>query len=372
MKAERQQKEATPRVIQPSKGSSRHIIDNRIQALNQIRLVESIQKKENKTVFLKFPLIREKKSAYSNKAITYSDSIPLQLKQFTYRSSSTAQLSKEKSRWNKAKQGLKLGLLDGANLGLEAAQNLAYTDTPLSLIFGIPFASAAIGGLWGGISGFYSGYNIYQNGHSSQYEDELKSYRAWLSTRDEGLSDYQSGKIIEDPDKIDGMLHEGQVMYIYDVDEHLKVSGNHGPIKHAILAKNKDVYAAGTSTLQNPQRDKIEDAIGWAHTRDENLQNIINDGEKPRYRGWVDKSIKEITALGFTQDIQMKDLTRMFDEFVIHKNNSILSVTEDSGHYHPGYESGHAALEAWRKIGYPNIKWEPRWSKKKWYQQTVK
>lgn len=317
-------------------------------------------------------LTKKNNLSYTNKLIPTSNSGPLQLNSFEYISSSTVQFSKEKGRWSKAKQGLISGLLDGASLGLKATSYLANTDTSLSLTFGIPLASVAIGGLWGGVSGFYSGYDIYHNSHSDQYAEELQTYRDWLEQREEGLSDYQSGNFFEDADRIHGMLQEGKVMYIYDVDEHLKVSGNHDPIKHAILADNKDVYAAGTSSLQNDQKDKIEEAIGWVHTRDENLGNIAETGDKEGgYRQWVTKSQEEILKAGYEQDVSMQYLVDMFNNIVIEKSDCTLSVTDDSGHYHLGYASGHAALEAWKKIGYSNINWEPRWHKKKWYQQTV-
>lgn len=51
MKAERQQKERTSRVIQPSNGGGGHIVDNRPQSRNQTKMVSIIQTKENKIVF---------------------------------------------------------------------------------------------------------------------------------------------------------------------------------------------------------------------------------------------------------------------------------------------------------------------------------
>ncbi len=47
MKAERQQKERTSRVIQPSRGGGECIVDNRTQTTFQAKLIPSIQKKEN-------------------------------------------------------------------------------------------------------------------------------------------------------------------------------------------------------------------------------------------------------------------------------------------------------------------------------------
>ena len=51
MKAERQHKERTSRVIQPAKGEDGHIVDNRPQSRNQTKMVRIIQAKENKIVF---------------------------------------------------------------------------------------------------------------------------------------------------------------------------------------------------------------------------------------------------------------------------------------------------------------------------------
>lgn len=44
MKAERQQKERTSRVIQSSKGGGGHIVDNRPEAVRQAKMIDTIQK----------------------------------------------------------------------------------------------------------------------------------------------------------------------------------------------------------------------------------------------------------------------------------------------------------------------------------------
>ena len=51
MKAERQQKECTSRVVQPSKGGGGRIVDNRPQSRDQTKIVNAIQKHENKSIF---------------------------------------------------------------------------------------------------------------------------------------------------------------------------------------------------------------------------------------------------------------------------------------------------------------------------------
>ena len=53
MKAERQYKERTSRVIQPSKGSGGHIVDNRFYSANQTNVIDSIQKNFNDDLSIK-------------------------------------------------------------------------------------------------------------------------------------------------------------------------------------------------------------------------------------------------------------------------------------------------------------------------------
>lgn len=50
MKTEKQQKEHTFRVMQPSKGGGVSIVDNRPATIHQFKMIDSIQKKDTKEV----------------------------------------------------------------------------------------------------------------------------------------------------------------------------------------------------------------------------------------------------------------------------------------------------------------------------------
>ena len=65
MKAERQQKECTSRVLQPSKGGGGHIVDNRALVAKQANVIYSIQKKEDRFGSLD-NLTISSKDGYSN------------------------------------------------------------------------------------------------------------------------------------------------------------------------------------------------------------------------------------------------------------------------------------------------------------------
>lgn len=74
MKAEKQHKEANSRVIQPSKGGERHIVDNRLQPIKQVSVVDSIFQKADKRH------LQEDFSMNSHKTLIVENGEMLQLK----------------------------------------------------------------------------------------------------------------------------------------------------------------------------------------------------------------------------------------------------------------------------------------------------
>lgn len=237
---------------------------------------------------------------------------------------------------------------------------------------------AAIGGALGTAYGYATGYSTYSNHQQANYQSELNTYQQWLAHRPLGASAYNSGQIFTyhsgNEDIIHSMLCEGKVMYTYDIGNQLRVSGNHGAIKHAIVAGNKDVYAAGTVDLNDPVKNNLGEAISQANTRDENLRNVdeVRDqNQKETFGRYAQEAEQALLQLGFERDVLVSELVNRYENTEVLKTNAQLDVTEDSGHYSPSYDSGHKALEAWRNAGYKKINWTPRWTRRKFMQSTV-
>jgi hypothetical protein len=237
---------------------------------------------------------------------------------------------------------------------------------------------AAVGGAIGATYGYASGYSSFSNHQKSNYESELSTYRNWLQHRPDGASAYQSGQIFSYNSGTDAIIHsmlcEGKVMYTYDTGNQLRVSGNHDAIKHAIVAKNKDVYAAGTVDLNDPTKNRLAEAISHAKSRDEyqgNMVGLRDRGQVEMFGGYVREAEVALGNLGFAPDILVSELISRYENTPVLKANAQLEVTEDSGHYSPSYDSGHKALEAWKGAGYSKINWTPRWTKRKFMQSTV-
>lgn len=238
---------------------------------------------------------------------------------------------------------------------------------------------AAVGGVLGTAYGYLSGYSTYSNHQKDAYRSELGTYLGWKARVAEGATAYESGEIFTyssgNADTIHGMLNEGQVMYTYDVDSRLRVSGNHDAIKHSLLAEDKDVYAAGTASLDDPTKLQLGEAIKLARDRDLNAENMSGLRKGSEQQGYFDRLIHEAEAglqrLGEAPDVSVGDLIHRYDNHAVRKAASKLDVTEDSGHYSPTYDSGHKAVEAWTHAGYPRVSWKPRWRQRRFFQTTV-
>jgi hypothetical protein len=233
----------------------------------------------------------------------------------------------------------------------------------------IAAGGALVGGLIGGIYGYTQGYDTFKNKQKVNYADELESYQNWKGKQKKGLSAYESGNFFEynstNDDIIHQMLNTGSVMYTYDTDERLRVSGKHGSIKHALLAGGRDVYSAGNASLELTGHKKdIASAIEWVKSlaQDRYKLNFYGDDrESEEYKEAqqkVEESSRKIESLGFTPEITLEELSEQLLSNSIEKNQSTLTVNNDSGHYSPGYSAGHMALKAWSDAGYKHVKWE--------------
>jgi hypothetical protein len=268
-----------------------------------------------------------------------------------------AQREGEESRGSRA---LEMGVL-GATIGAHAG------------VYG-----AAVGGALGAAYGYATGYSTYTNHQKGNYQSELATYQSWLERRPEGASAYNSGQIFSYNSGtaaiIHSMLSEGKVMYTYDIGNQLRVSGNHDAIKHAIVAHNKDVYAAGTVDVNDPTKNRLAEAISHAKWRDENQGNMVGLRDLDQvemFGGYVREAEVALGGLGFAADILVSDLIQQYENTPLLKATAQLDVTEDSGHYSPSYDSGHKAVEAWKGAGYSKINWTPRWTRRKFMQSTV-
>ncbi len=264
----------------------------------------------------------------------------------------------EERRSQKAVENAALGALIGSRAG----------------VFGF-LAGTALGATYG----YLSGYSSYTNMHKIDYQSEKSAYNEWRQQQAEGQDAYESGDMYTyGPDTehvIHSMICKAMVMYTYDINNRLRVSGNHDAIKHALLAEDKDVYAAGTASVVDEHKQKLEEGIGWAFTRasiEENMKGMKSDSAQMEdFIEQLAKARAELSALGYDANISVSELNQQHQDTPMLKANTKLSVDENSGHYHPQYDSGHKALEAWGNAGYKRIIWEPRWNKKRWYNLKV-
>ncbi|UGQ46276.1 hypothetical protein [Massilia endophytica] len=263
----------------------------------------------------------------------------------------------------KGERALQYGML-GATMGSRAG------------VYGA-LAGGAIGAAYGYLSGT-SAPPTFSNHHKDQYQSELSVYEGWRSRLPDGLSAYQSGAFYRYSSStaavIHSMLCEGKLMYTYDTEDQLKVSGNHGNIKHALLAGGQDVYAAGTVDLDHPEKNRLVTAIDAAKMRVENEGNMIglrDELQREQFQAEVQKAQGILLSMGFRPDVGLDDLVGRYNNLAVRKADAHLEVTEDSGHYSPSYDSGHKAVEAWRNAGYKKISWKPRWTKRKWMGSVV-
>lgn len=242
-------------------------------------------------------------------------------------------------------------------------------------------AGGAIGAGYGYLTG-ETAAPTFANRKKDTYQSELNVYRGWQAhlaqNAHAGASAYQSGQFYTydagNAAIIHGMLCEGKLMYTYDTENRLRVSGNHGLIKHALLAENRDVYAAGTVNLNHPGRDRLVAAIDEAGARDLNEDNLRGLKEGPQtelFRRRAADARGRLAELGHDPESSVRDLTAAYENLAVAKADAHLDVTEDSGHYSPGYDSGHKAVEAWHDAGYRHITWVPRWTTKRWMQWGV-
>ncbi len=240
-----------------------------------------------------------------------------------------------------------------------------------------PVVGTSIGATAGGLIGSWLGAPpTYSNAHKDQYQSELTKYQEFQKLRVNAKNAYESGEIVEystsTANKIQEILEIGKAIYVYTVDGKLRVSGHHDPIKHAILAGNKDVYAAGTASAIGTETKRFEQIQLAIKDRDQAIENMsgLRSGSSQRevFQQQVVQYQKELEELGVSKDAKFDDYAEIPK---LSKKNTLLNIDEDSGHYHPGYSSGHKAVEAWRKAGYTNVVWKPRHQKQGLLQSAV-
>lgn len=301
------------------------------------------------------------------------------------------QMTGEKSKKSMAKkyagQGAVYGagfapVLSGGNKAVTGQEQGGLRENGL-----LAAGGALVGGLIGGIYGYTQGYATFSNQQKNFYTEELSNYHEWQKQQDEGISAYKSGEIFEyndtNADTIHEMLNYGKVMYAYDTDERLRVSGKHESIKHALLAEGKDVYSAGNAELEYTGRkrdiasaiqqvsiiDGLKSKLEFYETGDDDYQN------NPRYKGALEltnQARHKLESLDFAVDVTSEELNELLLDTTIEKVESTLLVDNDSGHYAPTYSAGHMGLKAWSDAGYKHIKWKSvRGAPKRFYHAQV-
>lgn len=294
-----------------------------------------------------------------------NDGLAPAVAQLAQHSSHTVLAGPVAQRQTAAKRALQYGMLGGL-AGARAG------------VYGA-LAGAAIGAGYGYLTADPAAPTSFANHQKAGYDNELAIYHGWLATVPQAASAYNSGQFYTytsaNASIIHDMLCKGKLMYTYDTGNRLRVSGNHANIKHALLAENRNVYAAGTVDLDNPQKNQLAMAITEAKTRvenEENMQGLKDGAQKEEFRFIADEAKKKLVSLGYAASASVDSLVGLYENVAVQKADAHLMVTEDSGHYSPTYDSGHKAVEAWRNAGYNRISWTPRWTKRTWMQSSVK
>lgn len=256
--------------------------------------------------------------------------------------------------------------------------------------YGGAVLGGAIGSVIGGIGGYLASKpKIYTNQQKGDYANELNTLREYQKANRNADNDYQKGTIVKysraNDRKFVGLLQHGGVLYTYDVNNRLSIGSGQSVMKHALVAKNKDVKAAGWAKPQYTKAHENEKIYQEVLLKLEFFTKEKREKKKPALRimqkynmaGFheIDKieteHEREIvqdyqTALGQLEysAAQAEKLERSQRDSTGITKNSRIQLDNDSGHYAPGAGIKAEALEAWRNAGFTNLVWK-NWGKTK-------
>ncbi|VVD66799.1 hypothetical protein PAQ31011_00388 [Pandoraea aquatica] len=255
----------------------------------------------------------------------------------------------------------------------------------------VPVIGTAIGGAVGAVVGGIGGYlaskpTIYENSQKANYANELATFHAFqlqLQQQQAAVSAYASGTIITystaTSAAFNALLHEGNVLYTYDKNSVLRIGSNAGPIKHAIVAGNESVKAAGHAHVRRSQAninygnavDYQEKIVRFTALRDQHQvaalavsgrypdMSLEDVARQPDVTG-QEKADVQAYRTGLEQieewSGQLAELDADRQPLAVSKANEVM-LDNESGHYHPGKSSKDEAFEGWHNAGYPNTSW---------------
>ena len=258
----------------------------------------------------------------------------------------------------------------------------------------VPVVGSVAGGIIGGALGagigtligyFLSKPKLYENNQADHYWDELRQYSAYKREFAGADTAYDRGTIIRyssgTSEAFNALLHEGKVLYTYDKDSQLSIGSNAGPIKHAIVAGNKEVKAAGMAVvkLTEAQASKGEfDAVtakvahwtGVLAECEEAARAIIRRFEGRDLRlgeiaeqleGDEQETVYTYKTCCDQLDHWRPEMARLGDldhEDIVASKDSHVQLDNESGHYHPGPKTKAEAFEGWNAAGYRNLTWK--------------
>lgn len=247
------------------------------------------------------------------------------------------------------------------------------------------FAGGLIGAAIGGIGGYlYSKPKLYKNRQPGDYKSELKKFRLYQKENTQALTAYNRGTIIKYSSSRSRafveLLHQGKVLYTYDENNQLAIGSDVGDLKHAIVAENKRVKAAGhAQVLLSKQQDskgayeyhaeKLERFSRlYEETKDQAkilLKRNGHDLEKIRKEEGeeafdiVSSYNTAVEQINYHRE-QMKVYEKDIDQEIIISKGNPVKLDNSSGHYHPGKETKDEAFEGWRNAGFKNLQWQSK------------
>jgi hypothetical protein len=245
-----------------------------------------------------------------------------------------------------------------------------------------------VGMVVGGIGGYlYSKPKIYRNIHTDEYKNELSALEVHQKEFRKSKNIYQKGTIVKysksNQEKFLQLLGLGNVLYTYDRNNQLSIGSGIGPMKHAIVAGNESVKAAGWAKPQQSQAQKTQQdyenlseklkffSMQEMQTRDKAL--LILEKRKVKlndYGNLKNEGEKEIVGQYKTAKEHLEYYGPMVEKLLNSKREktgvtkaTLIALDNESGHYQPGTETKDEAFEGWRNAGFTNLSWKS-WKRK--------
>lgn len=271
-------------------------------------------------------------------------------------------------------------------LGITGAIVGSYVPVVGTLLGGVAgLVAGAIGGYW------YSGPKTYGNLQKKEYQQELRVLEEYRNLYRNATNDYTKGTIVKysgtNEQKFLGMLAHGGVLYTYDVNNQLSIGSGVSAMKHAIVAGNKNVKAAGWAKPQASKTQSSQQMYEYYIQKIEHYSKLLEESKGPglsvmkKYGferpGQLDsipkenESDRDLLAEYKIATEQLQYATEQAEIYRLHDREQAgvtkrtpIQLDNESGHYHPGADSKDEAFEGWKAAGFHNLSWKP-WQPKK-------